>query len=126
VSDLIYPTVDNLTKLFSRFTYKPNWAFEVGKDIRGSWILARQWVEDSRAPFHPWPFLNDRWHQTPVSPMRPLIPVRTRINLDTPFYGEEHFWNWVRYDFIPKLEDHEMSEWFKVDGELMFDPHEKR
>lgn len=58
-----------------------------------------------------------------VSPRRPVLPVYSTAVVPRTIETESEFWFWLRYDGIPQLEEHEMDEWFKVDGMVMFDPH---
>lgn len=133
---------DDVRRLLAKFTYKPNWTFEVmypdpakppEQPVR---IWMTQYVEDSRQPFSPWDFrirepfplelreacIRDDRMGYALSPQRQIFPVGGPIDMPR-IAREDRFWIWLHDVAIPNLERHEMSEWFRVDGRLMFDPH---
>lgn len=130
---------EKVAQLLSRFTYKPNWRFEVMPGPPVS-IHLDQYVEDSREPYRPWDLKpeepdfislrSDLLRYEPwvvMSPRRRVFPVGGRVEVPPIAENrEDRFWTWLHDVAIPDLERHEISEWFKVDGKLAFDPHEER
>lgn len=121
-----------------RFTYKPNFGFfHLEKDGR-QWIKIMMYVEDSRKPFEPWEIQNRNEEFEYIGSQ--FNPFRNRIVVDSkevmlvegtyvlPILrpGEEEHLKHFLIGCIHKLEDHEMYEWLKLDGELIDDPHKKR
>lgn len=137
--------------LIKDFTYKPNWFLESKYQIDYDRVLISlcNYVEDSRADFEQWDVITRRYSDTydavfgtnsydrfdqdllvrpiasPVSPRRPVLPVYNTVEVPRSLETEREFWYWLRYQALPILEEHEMDEWFKVRGELMFDPHKQ-
>lgn len=140
----------DILNLMARFTYKPNVEFEV---IDGSLhiiedepyqpsvaIKAVMWCFDSRLAYPPARQLQGASvntivntavmvynpdglrHQFNFAPVRVahLSPVP-----DMALQSEKMFWFWLRRVVIGDLEDHEMDEWFKIDGEVVNNPHQK-
>ena len=113
----------NYEEVLSKVTYKPN----VNLSVYGAgdvWKLRVQmWIEDSRKPL-------ERWEVRPRSmqyfgPQRPLESVSRTICIPMFVKGDEHgFLNWIRYVLLD-MENHELDEWFRYNGELVNDPHKE-
>lgn len=114
-------------KFFERVKYKPNFKIEYVREIdfdREKVILTMR-VPDSRDPRN--------WEDQPggafnISPFGPddprripLIPVTATFMLEA-YHGESYAKSWLR-SALRQLEDHELDEWLRLDGELMNDPH---
>lgn len=142
-------TYSDVEKLISKFSYKPNFEFtiqpwsRIGGYTRGEEqfsIGITMWTLDSTKTYPPARELiglypramvgigglvevmteNGRqtWNLEPSKAERremvPLIALRS----------EDAFLRWL-HSVIGNLEDHEIDEWFKVDGVPVNDPHKK-
>jgi hypothetical protein len=100
--------------------------------------LLTQYVENSRSSFQPWDFTIHELFEPELvrvavrvdrmgyafSPQRHIFPVGGMVTVPPIAEDrEDRFWIWLHDVAIPDLERHEISEWFKVDRKLMFDPH---
>lgn len=113
--------VDNWEDFFKNFSYKPNWEFDYAHDIdfdRKRVVITMR-VPDSRAPLPDVEQL--RWG---VRKTIPLVPITKSVRLD-PWHGEEYAKHLMR-SHIREMEDHEIDEWFRYKGELVFDPHKEK
>lgn len=95
-------------QLIEALKYKPGWTFAVAmNDATGLPMLdIRMEVPDSRGSGR-------------------IVSVYNGAVIPPPFVrerNERRFWDFVRFE-IRKLEEHEMDEWIRVNGELVFDPH---
>lgn len=86
-----------------RITYKTGWSFEV---YDGRWegqhIVIRTEVEDTYSPGH-----------------KVVLDVHSML---PPMRDVDDFENWLAWR-LGRLEIHEMREFLKRDGEVIFDPH---
>lgn len=107
-------------QFFKDFSYKPNWEFdyihEVDWDIQKVVITMR--VPDSRRPVPEAEF--DVMGRRQVIPM---VPVSKTVILGR-FAGEQYAKDYIRHHIID-MEIHEVEEWFRYKGELVFDPHKE-
>jgi hypothetical protein len=119
-------------ELMEDFTYKPNWSFQVSTWDHEVRITLEMWVPDSTRPFRPvqvqtdqadWWALNDH-----VMSRRDYIEhqevVRINAGVRVPRLRHNEFYTWLR-GVIRNMEDHELDEWFKVNGVPVNDPHAK-
>jgi hypothetical protein len=95
------------------FRYKPDTVFYIGSlSVSGVSIVASRKVPDSRDPKHP------------------LIHVRAEMVVPAWLMQSAHepheTLQIMVHDWIRKLEMHECDEWFRVGGELPYDPHRER
>lgn len=102
----------------SRITYKPGWTMRlvdpspgedaavgtIGYEYRNLVLVVEVPTADSRNP----------GQQVVVTHRQPVPPF---------FEGWHDFVRWVRYE-LHATEIHEADEWIRVDGEMVFDPHE--
>lgn len=121
--------------LMSRFTYKPGWVFEVGRDRRSGFVqlMIAFRAEDSRRGPNQIPsyremtftagepFRIERDDLISISGMFTVPPhlLRPAVN------PEARFRQWLRQT-LGFIEDHETDEWFRFDGNLVHDPHESQ
>ena len=86
-------------------TYKPNWKFEIEEGWEGQEVLAiKVKLEDSRNPGSP-------------------ALVTNRIDLRMfESHGDSNKQSILR-SWINKMEQHEIDEWLRFGGVLVFDPH---
>ena len=95
-------------KFLQDFTYKPNWRFTAveGGIYPGIYIQMR--VPNSRRDvFNP----ND------------TVLISKTVNVPDSWVSEEFALDYLK-SCIGHLEDHEIDEWIRYKGELVFDPHE--
>lgn len=114
--------------LLSRFTYKPGWHFELSRrpelgqimlqiafsapDSRITDVYGRYGrLDPCRACGSPHPM-----REIPISGQFPLDPFAALSR------NENLFFDWL-HQMVRDVEKHELDEWFRVDGELRFDPH---
>lgn len=130
-------THDQIRDALARFSYKPNVTFDLTLDDDRLIFHTEMWVENSREQIRPWELKlqQDYWEfpfsmartllmepDRHLSPERPVIRVAgTKIVPD--LEDEDALWQWLRLT-LRELEMHELDEWFKVDGELLWDPHQ--
>lgn len=110
-------------QLMATFDYKPGFSFHVAEDCGRVSVAIDAYVLDSRKQhkrLFPEQVNFEAQYENPVRIGR-FANVPSHI-LDEPPYPL--FWRWLR-TIIHDLEMHESDEWFRVDGELMFDPHPK-
>ena len=113
--------------LLRDFRYKADWGFEVKRTSVGPWLDIQVLVPDSRRPARAPDYTitesYDRFGGLQVQ-RNDLISIKGSYAI--PRYintvHELRFWEWLR-GCIKDVELHEMDEWFRVRGELMFDPH---
>lgn len=111
--------------LLARFTYKPGWHFEIRRGTGHPVLHVAASVIDSRAVnlmgsahVRECPTCREfTGVRIPVEGQFPL-PVRLRELRDP----EGEFFRFLR-NTIWFVERHEADEWFRVDGELRYDPH---
>ena len=96
-------TVPQLQAALERFTYKPGWKFAV---YEGRWegphMQITATLPDAYAP--------DATVTVDVHSMLPPIP------------DEGALWVWLGWR-LARIEVHEMREFLRVDGVVLFDPH---
>lgn len=110
-----------------RFRYKNGWVFEVCRHSTGPALSVKIMVEDSRHPGrgpsyresntaagHPFQIERDDLIEVSAAVD---IPKRLLIARDS-----EDFFRWIRR-VVEFVEQHEIDEWFRVDGKLVNDPH---
>lgn len=132
-----------------RFTYKPNFEFELAPGLAsgllGDHTLVlhiTMYVPDSYRKFPPvqnryvdddYSFgrnsdmLTGRYIDRHIEVDRyrqdlPLIAVRGAFHVPD-YLDENRFYVWLRRSIVQELEMHETDEWFKVDGVPVNDPH---
>lgn len=125
-------TYDDICGYLRRFTYKPNFDLRCipgDQQIGPALIQLTMYVPDSTKPNHPGIHLHDyanvterlikRYYKHDID----LIPVQGNIAVPWNLPKDERlFFDWLRRQ-ITDLEMHELDEWFKVDGQLIHDPH---
>jgi hypothetical protein len=94
-------TFDVLESLVQRSSCKPGWKFSTVTDADGYRLVIYLPVEDSRGGH-----LRGVYHFFP-------IPTAT--------YNAKSWRRWI-FECCRKVEDHELGEWFLVDGERPFAP----
>jgi hypothetical protein len=137
--------METIKALMARFTYKPNWNFmvtarsdpwnESGQVVN---LKIEFYAENSVPAFEAWKIESEEereygWsyrdtYQLPpmrrmMQPRRPVIPVGATLPVPAHISSEREFWDWLHTDVITMAENHERDEWFKVDGQVPFDPH---
>ena len=129
-------------KFLKRVTYKPNFSmFAYPEGPNNLWVLrVTAYVENSRKEFVPWkleqpPYEDDFYYdfmrKPPTRegvgylPRREVIEVRGVYRIPRTYPGEEEsFLDWLMA-VLHGFERHEMQEWFRLDGELVYDPHKE-
>lgn len=96
-------TFDVLRALVDRVTCKPGWTFDFTDDDEGFRLVIWVPCEDSR------------------SPTRRPMAISHYFPVPTATYNERSWRRWV-FECCRKLEDHELMEFFLVDGERPFAP----
>lgn len=91
-----------------QFTYKPNWRFTYYDDFTPM-VQIDMRVMDSRQP---------------APDPRKTVVVNQKLSLPPRWHGEEYALDFIR-SVIRKMEDHEVDEWIRYRGELVFDPHKE-
>lgn len=132
----------DIKDLLARVKYKPNVYFDVSQDHSFDGNLkvhAKMWTLDSRQEYPP----PERWTALTINGVgvRDIMwlgdnhnrmtcnidPIRIASTQIVPWSvreaGERLFWTWFKRAIIDELEHHEIDEWFRVDGELVHDPH---
>lgn len=108
-------------EFFSKIRYKPNVTVVYDNRIhfeRES-ITITMYVPDSRD------LRNLLENQTPTYGLArhiPLVPITASYVLDH-WINEEYAKHYIR-DLLRRMEDHEIDEWLRYNGELINDPHE--
>jgi len=96
-------TAAQIARDIKRVTYKPGWTFEVGQHpIEGPTLSIAFAVPNSY-----------RQGEQQVQRVNSPIP---------PLYSREHVYAWLMWR-ISIVEMHELAEFFKVDGQMVYDPH---
>lgn len=99
-----------LEDLLARFTYKPGWEFTADITPHGLITLTiRAMVHDADNPQNICPI-------TFTETIDPYI-VKHRADAD------ERYWMKWLHSMIRRAEEHEIDEFFQVDGVKVFDPH---
>lgn len=98
-------------EFFNNFSYKPNWTFSLWKED--------YYVDDK--VFKSFVFLKIEMKVPDARQEGSERIVGNNITLE-PWMGEEFAKNLIR-DCIRRMEEHEINEWFRYKGELVFDPH---
>lgn len=131
---------DDVKQLLSMFVYKPNWTLEVKPPSTAyevGLIQVMFFAPDSRrhnyAPIEEYRDSYDRYDSWAGPPLRmlsrqqyfkqnlPLICVYSAFSVPI-ILNEQEFWPWLRLK-LREVEDHEMDEFFKVNGVAIYDPH---
>jgi hypothetical protein len=115
-----------VTNLLSRFTYKPGWVFDLSRrpEKGGPLLTVTFQAEDSRKGPNQWPTYRMVGESLSIE-RDDLVPLTGQFVVDRYLLKErsEHlFWEWLRRT-ISFVEKHEQDEWFRVDGQLPYDPH---
>ena len=101
----------NWRELLENFRYMPNFKLEyIGGEMHRIKFVMK--VQDSR------------WAPDPARPHifnPPVIPISATIAMGS-FIAEKYAIRRLR-DVLQELALHEVDEWFRVNGELIFDPH---
>lgn len=102
------PSYSKLADLISRISYKPGWKFELRREtflysVTSSMLIITATVKDSRNPENTVEFVMQR-----------MVPEYLT--------DQELFLKWVKHTLM-ECEIHEMREFFRLDGELVDDPH---
>lgn len=125
----------------ARVTYKPNVVIEVRptNDVVSTYrdlpavIVVKMYVPDSRRTQPPvsfeWIDRSMRWTDGELDSRRithdvELIEVAGFYHVP-PYLTEVEFYGWLR-SILKSLEMHEFDEWYRVDGEIANDPHNRR
>lgn len=109
-------------QFFKDFSYKPNWEFDYQyqPDFDDQKVFITMRVPDSRRPLpEPTPLDNLMGKRTVI----PAVPINKTVMLG-PFHGEAYAKDYIRHHIID-MEIHEVDEWFRYQGELVFDPHKE-
>lgn len=112
--------VTNWKDFFDNFSYKPNCEFDYTHDIdfdRNRLVITMR-VPDSRKPLPDTEILVNGRRKT-----IPLVPITQTVRLGR-WVSEDYAKNLMRF-YIREMEDHEIDEWIRYKGELVFDPHNK-
>lgn len=96
-------TVAEIADVVSRVTYRPGWRFTVAEPrFEGPRLLIEAQVPNS---------------------YKPAETVDLRIESPIPFMANEGaFVDWLLWRLL-RVESHECREWFRLDGEAIFNPH---
>lgn len=107
-------------EFFRNLNYKPNWDFDLQRFVEYSEarVIMTMRVPDSRKPVP-----QSEFNLMGQRQVIPLVPI-TKTVLLGPFHGEEYAKDYIRFH-IRDMEDHEIDEWFRYKGELVFDPHKE-
>lgn len=96
-----------IEKLVDRVTYKPG--FELRARQRLSHlptIRMTAWVQDTR------------------STIKRNVHIEAEQSVPLMIPNEKEFYHWLLFAFLHnEWERHEAAEWFRVDGQRIFDPH---
>ncbi len=104
-------TTSDIQKWLDRFSYKSGWEFELQTKVGDT--------EDSVIG------LSVIMHVLDASGSDKVIPVQmVKKLIPSRYKTEDEFYEWLKRT-IWIAEDHEMMEWFKVDGKKYDDPHLK-
>lgn len=104
-----YQTYQRLLDIVKRITYKPGWKLHL------------MWTENQ-------PYYVSFFLRMQVPDLKTQAPINLQFAetaaLDFFMHKHEDFIlrMWI-YPFILKAEEHELREWFKVDGKHFIDPH---
>lgn len=111
------------------FTYKPGWHFDMTRRPEfpsGVAVQVSFMAEDSRRGPNQVPSYRE-FTMTAGEPFRverdDLILVKATFAVPHRRQDEMSFWRWLREVAVRAVELHEADEWFRVNGQLMFDPH---
>ena len=118
--------------LLGRFRYKPEWTFEMHRDQMGPMVAIRVMVPDSRHPDRPPSYTERSYTIMQGEPLHMERDDLIQISASFPIpidlqqtHDEARFWHWLREQVL-FVERHEADEWFRVDGQLPYDPHSPR
>lgn len=113
-----------------RVSYKPAWRLEMRRDMGGPTLHVEFMTEDSRHPGRP-----PSYRETTIMADEPfrierddLIPVSAAFHVPPRILMDrDHvlFLHWLQ-GCLEFVEKHEQDEWFRVDGQLVNDPHAPR
>ena len=97
-----------MNELLKRFTYKPGWSFQVLDTFYSQVNFTMLVSYPAKDAFNP-------DHDIIVGARRPFrVPA-----------NEQMFWSQL-LAVCDYMERHEAREWFKVDGEMPFNPHKEQ
>lgn len=130
-----------VSELLTRFRYKPGYVFravppasvydqvdiEVGYYTQDSYGKGRLDVQTD-IDYDRIGYLTDRMFQTArrQSAIVELIPIYGKFPMPPYVISEAGFWDWMHKSLIRQIEQHEIDEWFRVDGQVVHDPHAPR
>lgn len=109
-------------EFFENFSYKPNWEFSYlyVPELNASRVVITMRVPDSRKPLpESTPLDNLMGKRTVI----PVVPITQSVFL-RPWQGEQYAKEFLHH-YICDMEFHEVGEWFRFKGELVFDPHKE-
>jgi hypothetical protein len=96
-------TLDALRRQLERVTYRPGWSMHLYEPkFEGVWISIRAELPNAYRP-----------DENTVINVRSAVP---------PMPTGQYFLEWLLWRIL-RIESHECREWFKVDGEPLYDPH---
>lgn len=113
-----------------RFTYKPGWIVEANRSPQhgGIMVTIAFHAEDSRRGPNQIPRYREMTF-TAGEPFRverdDLITIAGNFVLDSyvfEHHSDKFLYDWLRHK-ISVMDQHEIDEWFRVDGQLLNDPH---
>lgn len=97
-------TIGELRAELERVTYKPGWRFTLyqHRGGEGVWLSIMAELGDA---YHP--------HRTTVINVRSAVP---------PIPDRSYFHAWLNWR-LGRIEQHELCEWYRVDGTPLHNPH---
>lgn len=98
-------TAEDYAAIMARVSYKPEWEFAVFDDGMDTTLCITAVIGNSYRP-----------GETVLLDIHSMIPPHT---------SESDFLRWLFWRIL-KIEQHEVQEWLKVDGEPPLDPHAER
>lgn len=134
VTEPRHMTYHDVVRCVERFTYKPNVTIRVAEGTSAPIVHFTMYVPDSYRSWQPSvepinefdSFERIRLDRTILTSQRykqdlDLIPVCGSREVPRSIHTDDRFWYWLRQSLL-ELETHELNEWFRVDGRLVYDP----